>query len=112
MNTINNLVPKGAPWNELSDVPRTMEQIKYMENVFNDKLWYDRHLAAKHRIESGAETVSPEVWTGSLAEAERIRQKYGEENLGPYSDYEWGVLNGKLSALRWVMGCEWDMLDT
>lgn len=112
MNTINNLVPQGAPWNEFSNVPRTMDQIKYMANVFNDKLWYVRHLAAKHRIKRGVETFSPKVWAGALAEAERIRQKYGEENLGPYSDYDWGVLNGKLSALRWVMGCEWDMLDT
>jgi len=26
--------------------------------------------------------------------------------------FEWGMINGKLSALRWVMGDEWDMLDT
>jgi hypothetical protein len=36
----------------------------------------------------------------------------GSENLGPWSDFEWGIINGKLSALRWVTGDDWDMLDT
>jgi hypothetical protein len=31
---------------------------------------------------------------------------------GPYTDFELGTLNGKLSALRWVPGSEWDLLDT
>lgn len=39
--------------------------------------------------------------------AKKVIEKYGEENLGPIV-----ILNGKLSALRWVLGCEWDMLDT
>jgi len=47
-----------------------------------------------------------------LAAAKRTEDEVGVENLGPWSDFEWGMLNGKRSALRWVMGDEWDMLDT
>lgn len=42
---------------------------------------------------------------------ERLEAQHGA-TLGPYSDFEWGMLNGKLSALRWVLGAEWDFLDT
>jgi len=42
----------------------------------------------------------------------RVEATYGAENLGPYTDFEWGMINGKLSALQWVTGSEWDFLDT
>jgi len=50
-----------------------------------------------------------------LAGMKRVEAKYGgRAALRRYykNDFEWGMINGKLSALRWVLGDEWDMLDT
>lgn len=92
--------------------PRTMDEVAEAAYQFVEKIWFDRHLSLKYKVEKGIETVDPQIWEGALKSAEKMIQKYGEENLGPYSDFEWGMLNGKLSALRWVLGEDWDMLDT
>ena len=97
---------------ELIDKPRNLEEIAKAIEELLDKIWFDRHLSLQYRIDSGLETVAPDIWEGALKSAQRVIEKYGEDNLGPYSDFEWGMLNGKLSALRWVLGDEWDMLDT
>jgi hypothetical protein len=51
-------------------------------------------------------------WAQALAAARKTEEEVGVETLGTWSDFEWGMLNGKLSALRWVLGSEWDFLDT
>ena len=43
----------------------------------------------------------------TLAAAKRV-----ERELGPDEDFEWGTIYGKLSALRWVLGDDWDQLNT
>lgn len=82
-----------------------------VEELF-DKIWYDRHQGLNYRIVNGLDTIHPDIWESALKSAKRVEEKYGEENLDPYDDFEWGMLNGKLSAIRWSLGDEWDMLDT
>jgi hypothetical protein len=51
------------------------------------------------------------VGAQALAAAKRTEDEVGLDKLGRWTDFEWGMLNGKMSALRWVLGDEWDMLD-
>lgn len=91
---------------------RTKAEVQAMIERFTDQIWYNRHQGLKQRIAAKKTTVDPEIWKGALKAAKTIEKKYGQENLWHESDFEWGMINGKLSALRWVMGDEWDMLDT
>jgi hypothetical protein len=93
-----------------------------------DKVWYNRHMVTREKIASGETNIveketfpvkdhslrpiQRDVWEGALKSAAKVEKKYGLKSLGPWDDFEWGMLNGKLSALRWVLGDEWDMLDT
>lgn len=91
---------------------RSGEEISETIEELIEKVWYNRHQVLKYKVENGIERVHPEIWKGALTSAKKVENKFGLENLGPYDDFEWGMINGKLSALRWVLGDEWDMLDT
>jgi len=91
---------------------RTEEEIYTMIDRFTDQIWYNRHQLLKYNLETKEIPFDPEIWKDAIKAAKHIEEKYGEENLWHNSDFEWGMLNGKLSALRWLTGEEWDMLDT
>jgi hypothetical protein len=40
------------------------------------------------------------------------RRQYSPSISKVMSDFDWGYMQGKFSALRWVLGSEWDFLDT
>jgi hypothetical protein len=57
--------------------------------------------------------VLPRQAAQSMGDARRvIEERYGADNVGPWDDWGWGFVHGKLSALRWVLGSDWDFLDT
>lgn len=91
---------------------RNEEEVLLALERLVDQIWYNRHQGLKERVAKEETTVSPEIWEGALASAKQIEKKYGEENLWHESDFEWGMLNGKVSAIRWLLGEDWDMLDT
>lgn len=113
---------------EWVDEPRRLAEIVDAIDELCTKVWYNRHQVCREKIADGKikivekETfpvknhsrrpIQRDVWEGALRAAAKVEKKYGLDNLGPWSDFEWGMLNGKLSALRWVLGDDWDMLDT
>ena len=79
-----------------------------------DKVWWNRHMVWMQKLESGEETSQGKESVIEMAKkaAQRIEKRYGRDNLG-WSDFELGLLSGRMSALSWVMGAEWnESLDT
>ena len=93
---------------DFHEEPRNWKEIREAEEKMFDRVWYERKLVGMQR--EGAEGEHYRALSAS-GRAE-VEAKYGVENLGPYTEFEWGMINGKLSALRWVTGSEWDSLDT
>ncbi len=113
---------------EWQEDTRTIAEIDEALSEFVDKLWYGRHGGLVESVEDGHtrvverdQEIDPrefprpiyrDIWEGSEKAARRVEEQYGLDSLGPWDDFHWGMLNGKVSALRWVLGFEWDMLDT
>lgn len=114
---------------EYSQTSRALSELLEAENKLTTQIWYGRKWGIIDAVESGKEVRVPrevweaatpeerrsmivnEIWEGMIAAMKSAEKQYPDE-LGPWTDFEWGMLSGKLSAIRWVLGEEWDMLDT
>lgn len=90
---------------------RPVADIIAAENEMYEKVWYGRKPQAGS---DRARSLDPEIENRMRAIMTGVEAKYGEEELMRHveSDFDWGMLSGKLSALRWVLGEDWDFLDT
>ena len=97
----------------LSNAMRRKKEILAEAVIAESKVWYDRH-------QVGMESVYPKEQdpkvlgfiNGAIKSARNMERKYGKKNLGPYTKFEWGMLNGRLETLRWVLGEDWGNLDS
>lgn len=130
INEIDGELLSELEWDEsYSETSRGLSEILEAEQLLDKQVWYDRHMSRRIRVENGdvrlitraefakldgyrADVIVKDIWEGALAAAQRTEEEVGRDQLGPWDDFEWGMINGKLSALRWVLGEDWDMLDT
>lgn len=90
---------------------RRVSDLLAVETELTDKIWYGRKPSHDQPV--------PPDWAPELVEGMRRAQRemektYGVEELERHveSDFAWGMLSGKLSAIRWVLGDDWDVLDS
>lgn len=123
-----------AMWeHEWAQEPRSLTEILRAMDVLTTQVWYNRHKYTEWQVQKGKVKVisresweegwakrklntqthiAEDIWKGALRSAKKAERELGAGNYGPWTDFEWGMINGKLSALRWALGDEWDFLDT
>lgn len=77
---------------------RNVKEVEEAARMYGDRLWHLRHQDL-----------------GRPEEGENAAARVEEFDLGlvdPGDDWAAGLVAGKLSALRWVLGDSWDSLDT
>ncbi len=93
--------------------PRGLTEILEAEDLLFHQVWYNRHWNMRIGIEEGKikvvdketyprppgapETIQRDVLKRALKAARSVERRYGKKNLGPWDDFEWGMINGKLS---------------
>ncbi len=104
-------------------LPRSLRDILEAEHFLGELIWaqnirMDAENCLSHPVNRNGyslyvvdRTLGP-VRTDISTSTEPAEDEVGVENLLAWDDYERGFINGKLSALRWVLGDDWDKFDS
>ncbi|MBF4606443.1 hypothetical protein [Curtobacterium sp. VKM Ac-1393] len=90
---------------------RRVSEILSAESELADRLWYERKPLDEN---VDLYDCADDIKAGMLAAKREMEQQYCVEELAKdvESDWNWGYLSGRISALRWVLGEDWGMLDS
>ena len=91
--------------NEITLRMRRKKIIEKYAAKYEDIYWWNVHKSLK--IEK-----PNEICIQAEKAAKIIEDGIDKSELIPEDEYDVGMIRGKLSALRWVLGEEWDNLDT
>lgn len=109
--------------------PRTLSAMVEAMDELAEQVWYNRHKCREQQFQRGKlklvthdewvkagrnnqTHIVDSVWDGAKRAAADTLKRLGKARCGPHDDFDWGMINGKLSAIRWMLGDDWDMLDT
>jgi Protein of unknown function (DUF3644) len=99
-------------WPDAGDM-RLQSEVVEAEQEYFDRVWYSRSRGGRvGGPYDPVDSYEPKLRATVLAARARIEAQYGKETLESLNAFEHGMINGKLSALRWVLGDDWDFLDT
>lgn len=81
----------------MTDKLRSKEDIRAAATEYHDRLWY-------YRATSG----SPSAQNLAMSEAPRREMEAKYTDLASDGEFAYGEICGRLSALRWALGDDWD----
>jgi hypothetical protein len=84
---------------------RPRAEIEAAMREVEDRLWFDQSRILDHEEDTQDDALAV------MARREAVEQRYGSDSLGPLTPFELGRLHGKYSALKWVLGGDWNVLD-
>jgi len=106
--TVQSSVKTPLEFDEYSQQPRPTDEIVELIGELMDKVWYNHHLFFQQEVREGGDNCDPKSMAIAIKCAKKMEQKYGRKSLGPYPEVEWGMTLGKVSALRWALGEDWE----
>ena len=95
---------------------RSTQELRAAYEEHRDKVWWNVHRDLRRDVEAGrVDLGGPEgeaCFKAGIEAAKRLEEKYGLDNL-KCDGYDLGLVSGRMSALAWVLGAEWEeSLDT